>query len=526
MNNILYYSFQFIFLLTPFYFFSQIQILPIKKINIIKSDVIQKNPKIFNGNIFLSGHVELECENMKLFADTILLNELKNTIEARSNVKIYLKNGLFFFCKKSIYNINNKIALAEGNVIISSHNRIIYTEKFYYNKKTNKGKFKEWGAIKDIDTGNLISSKIAIFNFTKKKYLFKIGIKIINNDYLIESTKIIINNNSKRFDFFGPTFIKDLNRLSNYIYTENGYHDFKKQEFFFNKKSKIYYDGKIIQGNYIYYNENKKNGKILGNVLIVDNSEKIILKSGKMTFSLSKDSISLTQNPYGIKILNKDSLYFSCENLISIKENKDIKKSKNIIKAFKNVKFFKSNIQGICDSIKIDQNSGIFEFYQNPIFWSGDHQITSDTIFMYMNLKTDKLDSICFYNNAFWINKINLLFNDEFNQIKGSKLKFIFNENNFYTILVEGNAQSIIYFYEKNKTNINNNLNINESHCGSILIKFNQKIKSISCKDNGYSRVFNYNFFTKKEYYFSNFIWIDKKRLKKGTDIIKKISNK
>ncbi len=75
------------------------------------------------------------------------------------------------------------------------------------------------------------------------------------------------------------------------------------------------------------------------------------------------------------------------------------------IRSYYNVKFFKLDLQGKCDSLFSDQSKGITKMYVDPILWSDKSQITGDSIKLLSNQETNKLDSLKILGNSFIIQK-------------------------------------------------------------------------------------------------------------------------
>ena len=160
-----------------------------------------------------------------------------------------------------------------------------------------------------------------------------------------------------------------------------------------------------------------------------------------------KDSLFIVDRAVAITIIDKDSMFVHGDTLLvtGIPE-------KRIIRTFNNVKIFKSDLQGKCDSIHTDQKTGLTRMYKNPVIWSDQNQITGDTIYLKSNVETEKLDSLKVFNKAFIVSKDSLSEND-FNQIKGRNMFGKFEQNKLRTLLVKGNAESI-YYNRNEETNI------------------------------------------------------------------------
>jgi lipopolysaccharide export system protein LptA len=112
-----------------------------------------------------------------------------------------------------------------------------------------------------------------------------------------------------------------------------------------------------------------------------------------------------------------------------------------VIKAFHNVKVFKTDMQAKADSLFYTSADSTLRWFKNPIIWSQGSQQTGDTI--YLQLRNKKINSVQVIQNAFSVNveKDSL----KFNQIKGKILTGFFKEGNLNSLYVDGNAESVYF---------------------------------------------------------------------------------
>ena len=139
-------------------------------------------------------------------------------------------------------------------------------------------------------------------------------------------------------------------------------------------------------------------------------------------------------------------LIIHADTLIALGEEK-----KRRIKAFYDVRIFKSDIRGKSDSLIYNEENGVIKLFKkplslkqirsftksqknkkNPILWFGQNQMSGDTIFLISNVLTRKLDSLKITGNVMVIEKDSLS-NDGFNQIKGVYLMEYFQKVNLET---------------------------------------------------------------------------------------------
>jgi len=114
------------------------------------------------------------------------------------------------------------------------------------------------------------------------------------------------------------------------------------------------------------------------------------------------------------------------------------------IKAYHNVKVFKSNLQARADSLFYTSADSTLRWFQNPIMWAEGTQQTGDTI--YLQLRNKKLNSVQVLQNGFTVN----VYKDStnFNQIKGKLMTGFFKEGKLDKMYVDGNSESV-YFSKK-----------------------------------------------------------------------------
>jgi lipopolysaccharide export system protein LptA len=117
-----------------------------------------------------------------------------------------------------------------------------------------------------------------------------------------------------------------------------------------------------------------------------------------------------------------------------------------IIKAYHNVRVYKSNLQAKSDSLFYTSADSTLRWYNNPIMWGEGSQQTGDTI--YLQIKNSKLSAVEVLQTAFSVNveKDSL----HFNQIKGKKMTGFFKDGKVNSMYVDGNAESV-YFTKDEK---------------------------------------------------------------------------
>ncbi|MBK1897811.1 OstA-like protein [Chryseobacterium paridis] len=499
------------------------QARPEDKIKIIHADFVKKDPAKYDGNQYLEGNVKIENQGSILTADEVVLYSEENFAKAIGNTRLQNTDGSVITAGEMEYDGNTQKGVARKNVVLTDPKQTIRTDILYYDKLANLAYFNTGGTISDGQ--NVMYTKSATYFLDTKLIDFVGNVKIDTPDYVIEGPNIKQNQNTKVAEFFGPTTITNRVNPKNYIYTERGTYKMNSKEAYLNKNSRIHYNDKILTGDDMYFNQLTGFGTATGNVKLDDPKEKRYVIGGYGEIFQKKDSSMITKGPYAVKILEKDSIYFAAEKIVSYQkpDETDVTKKKSFLRAFRKGRFYKSNAQGRADSIAFNETDGIMHMYTAPILWSGEKQVTGDKIEAYFNTTTEDLDSLKVIGNAFAISKVDSLnLKDEFNQVKGKLMTVYYEKSEVRETKVIGNAQSISYADDFNeKTKQNERIGITLTSCGIIDAMFeNRVLQIVSCNIGANSDTYPMSKIEPARRKFADFNWNTKDRIRKWQDIL------
>ncbi|QRA43308.1 OstA-like protein [Chryseobacterium cucumeris] len=499
------------------------QVRPEDKVKIIHADEIKKDPEKYDGNQYFTGHVQIEHQGSILTADEVVLYNEENFVKAIGNTRLQNTDGSVITAGEMEYDANTQKGVARKNVVLTDPKQTIKTDILYYDRLANQAYFNTGGTISDGQ--NVTYAKVGTYFLNTRVVDLTGNVKIETPQYTIEGPNIKQNQNTKIADFNGPTTITSKTNPRNRIYTERGTYKMDSKEAYLTKNSRIFYNEKILTGDDMYYNQISGFGKATGNVTLDDPKEKRYIKGGYGEIFEKKDSAMMTKSPYAVKVMEKDSIYFAAEKIISYQrpDSLDIKVKKSYLRAFKKARIYKSNAQGRADSIAFNETDGIMHMYTNPILWSGEKQVTGDKVEAYFNTKTEDIDSLKVIGNAFAISKVDSLnLKDEFNQVKGKFMTVYYEKNAIKEARVVGNAQSIVYVDDTDQeTKKPERIGITLSTCGIIGALFEERaLQIISCSIGAVSDTYPMSMIEPSKRKFPDFNWNTKDRIRKWQDIL------
>ncbi|WP_426481802.1 OstA-like protein [Chryseobacterium sp. R2ACT005] len=499
------------------------QMRPEDKVKIIHADEIKKDPEKYDGNQYFTGHVQIEHQGSILTADEVVLYNEENFVKAIGNTRLQNTDGSVITAGEMEYDANTQKGVARKNVVLTDPKQTIKTDILYYDRLANQAYFNTGGTISDGQ--NVTYAKVGTYFLNTRVVDLTGNVKIETPQYIIEGPNIKQNQNTKIADFNGPTTITSKTNPRNRIYTERGTYKMDSKEAYLTKNSRIFYNEKILTGDDMYYNQISGFGKATGNVTLDDPNERRYIKGGYGEIFEKKDSAMMTKNPYAVKVMEKDSIYFAAEKIISYQrpDSLDIKVKKSYLRAFKKARIYKSNAQGRADSIAFNETDGVMHMYTSPILWSGEKQVTGDKVEAYFNTKTEDIDSLKVIGNAFAISKVDsLTLKDEFNQVKGKFMTVYYEKNDIKEARVVGNAQSIVYVDDTDQeTKKPERIGITLSTCGIIGALFEERaLQIISCSIGANSDTYPMSKIEPARRKFPDFNWNTKDRIRKWQDIL------
>lgn len=422
------------------------------KINVEYSDFADINQTEIPDALLLRGNVKVSHDGVIFTCNKAYFFQKENYIKAFGDVQMVQGDTLFLNSKYAEYNGQVKQAYATGNVVMKSPESTLVTDTINFDRNTQQAFYNSNGVITNRD--NTLKSKSGRYYASEKRFQFLTTVTLTNPKYTIKSDHLDYYTGTGYSYLLGPSTITSK---ENNIYTENGFYDTKKNFARLKKKSYITYKDRLIEGDSLYYDRNREYASATNNVKITDTINKGIVKGHFAevfrNLKTEKDSVIITKRAVAITLVEKDSMYIHGKKMIITG-----KSGSRIIRAYNNVRFYKTDMSGKCDSIHSDQKTGITQLIGRPVLWNYENQMTGDLMHLIGNNKTQKLDSLKVLNNAFIISKDSL--GTGYNQVKGQNLYGKFKDNNLYDVDLVKNTEVVYYMRNDQNDLIGINKNV------------------------------------------------------------------
>lgn len=413
------------------------------KIVIEHTDFTDRNQIEIPGAIVFTGNVEVWHDGVKIKCNKAYHYESENYIKLFGNVNINQGDTIFMDSRYAEYNGEKKFAYASGGVNMRSPDMRLVTDTVYFDRNIQEAYYNSSGTIYSGE--NTLKSRQGRYYMTQKKYQFLTAVTLTNPQYVMKSNHLDYYTNSGHSYVFGPTTITGK---KDFIYTEKGFYDTKKNLATLLTNSYIKYDTQIIRGDSMHYDRKREFSSATDNVRVTDTVNKFLVTGHYAELYKAKDSIFITKHALAVTQVENDSVYSHAKRMVVTG-----KPGSRIIRGYTDARFYKTDMSGKCDSIHSNEVTGLTQLIKRPVVWNGESQVTGDVIHLISENKTQQLDSIKVLINAFIIQQDTIWSyknptKPRYSQIKGKNLYGKFLDNKLYEIDLIGNTEKVYYMYD------------------------------------------------------------------------------
>lgn len=430
-----------------------------KQINIVHGANFTKDETNFPGASIFSKdtqQVQFEHEGANLWCDIAIFYQKENRLEGRGNIRLQQGDSVQMVSGRIDYNGNTKLAKAFKDVTLTNISMTLKTDTLHLDRSKQEAYYDSFGTI--VDSVNTITSNKGRYYITPKKYQLLDSVNIQNPDYNLVSERLDYYTTSKNAYMYGPSTITGEDYI---MYCERGFYDSKIERGYGIKNTRIDYNNRIIIGDSLFFDKATEFASATNNIKITDTVNNSVIRAHYAEVFKAKDSVFATKRAVSISLVEKDSLYMHGDIIMATG-----KPEERIVRAFKDARFYKTDLSGKCDSIHFEQKTGVTQLITNPIIWNGENQMTGDSIHLLSNLETEQLDSLKVIENSFIIS-LDSIGKTGYNQAKGKNLFGKFVENELRIVDLVQNAEVIYYAYnDKNEF-----IGINYTICSKINIE-------------------------------------------------------
>lgn len=454
--------------------------------------------KVIGPATFLHNDTYLKC-------DSALWNVNTNIIDAVGNVEIIQENTMLTSDSLK-YDIPASLAMFRGGLVelFDKEGNILNTNFLNYNTRDSIATFYFGASLKSND-GKIMESDNGAYFSARKMFSFEDNVQIFTDSVLISSSKVDYFTETDVVVFNDNTVAW---RNDNLLFANSGNFNRRQDIFTFDKDGYVFTRDQELWADLLQYYRSTGNADLYNNVQILDTVQSAICLADKVLYRPAENRIELSEHPavgmYFVENDVKDTLFLAADTILyRIKKMYEVdsaaielaqerirlsdvdpiarhdeerkmagKKKQETVKeqlqdtlaialtdsvavvkdtsevafidAFHNVRFHRSDLQGLCDSLVYTGLDSMARFYGTPVMWYNRiNQFTSDSI--QGVLKNRQLSKVNLLTNAFIAIQEDTV---HYNQIKATEMMAFFSNNELYRFDALGGVSAIFYMEE------------------------------------------------------------------------------
>lgn len=394
----------------------------------------------------LTGNVQFRRGGMYMYCDSAHFYDKTGSMTAFGNVHMEQGDTLFVYAAELDYDGPGEMAVFYGDnyepVRLINRDVELTTDVFHYDFQRNLGYYDVGGVLTDAE--NRLSSIYGEYQPDTKNAEFRVDVELkdqAEKKFRLTTERLLYNTETRIARIVSPSVIVTDSAT---VYSSNGiYNTDSSKVDLYDRSLVVTPRGSTLTADSLFYDTDTSFGEGFGNVVITDSLRKSALE-GDYGFLYEKiDSGMVIGRARALEYSRGDTLYMHGDTIRGYL----LPDSTHIVSAYPNVRFWRVDMQGICDTLNILERDSIMYMHHHPVVWSGARQIFGNLIKVHFNDSTADWAQLPDY--GFVAEHIEDYF---FNQLTGREMLAGFVNGDLRQLDVKGNVEAIFLPQENDST--------------------------------------------------------------------------
>lgn len=409
--------------------------------------------------VFTKGPMIMKCDSAHYFPDS-------ESLDAFGNVSMEQGDTLFVYGDILNYHGPTEVATlyADPGKKVELINRDVKleTDIFVYDLAVERGYYEVGGRLSD--PSNTLTSQFGEYWPSTKAANFYTDVHLNSRD-----SKDTLDIFSDTLYYNTETHIAELQSPSRVInsrgtiYTTLGVYDTDSSRATLYERSTIVTSqNQHLTADTIYYDRTAGFGEAWGNMVMTDSAHSVELHGQYGYYDELADSAFVTGRAMVAEYSGEDTLFLhgryieTFRRIDSIQIKADTLRgieagvrldTTHVAVAYPRVRFYRSDMQGICDSMRFTEADTILRMFINPVVWNEDQQIFGNIIELHLNDSTMEWAKLP--EQAFAAQHIE---GEHYNQLSGKEMLATFENGEMRRLDINGSVEIIMYPEENDST--------------------------------------------------------------------------
>lgn len=455
-------------------------------------------------------------DGMVFYADSALLNQVRNDLTAFGHIKIVISDTTFIFGDQLYYDGESRVLdIWDDTVRLVDGATTLKSDHLIYDRMSSIASYDTWGITTNKD--KRLVSDVGFYNADFKSFDIYSNVVLTDSNSRIITDTLLYSLKTHRADFWSPTWVFTDSAT---IYSENGFYNTELRFANSYRSSQVRHLQKSIVSDTLIYYEETEFGQAMGNVTIYDSVNEIISTSRYAETRQANQSSFVTDSAL-VRFIHRseddstavpDTLYLHADSIFVVNDS-----SRNLqsVIAYRHVKVFRKDAQAMSDSIFYSAPDSVLQMFYSPVIWYADYQATADTIVVTHDTAGAK--EARFNYNCFFVEKLDP---EKYNQIKGRNTIVYFIKGEPFYADILGNAEMVYHIIDEDDRGGRYLIGVNVGKGSDMRIYFVDRApdRVVTMGDPDMD-TYPIDKLEREKRYLTNFKWYDKQRPKKPMDV-------
>lgn len=395
--------------------------------------------------------------NTLIEGDSIVLNKRSGIAEVFGHVHISDADTVHTYSSYLKYLGQERVAYLKRDVRLTDGKATLTTQDLEYQLNTGIAHYRNGGTV--VNGSTILKSREATYFSDTKDVIFRQQVDLKDPQYDMTSDSLRYNTAFRTVYFIAPTRVRSDR---NTIQTRSGTYNMQTGEAVFLDRTVLKDSTRTISGNNIALDETSGLVQIEGGGKVVDSAQQVIILGDQILIDRKKGNLLATRKPVMILYRDQDSTFITADTLYSgtlardsasLSANTSADRdslsaptttdSIRYFLGYHHVKIFHDSLQAVADSLHFSTLDSVFRLFGQPVCWSGQTQLSADTMHLYTRNQKPLLAHLFYHALAAERTREGF-----FHQLSGRTMKWYFIDGNIDLIRARGNPAESVYYLQ------------------------------------------------------------------------------
>lgn len=479
-----------------------------EQIHLIHTDILYKNWQDPRADI-LVGHVRLFHDGVYLDCDSARFYKEENSFDAYGHVKMVQGDTVTLTGDTLTYDGFEMKARARGNCVLIDKKTRLESDNLDYDRVYNVGMYLYGGTLYDGD--NVLVSDWGQLTTTTHEAFFTDNVVLTNPQFKLVTDTLYYYTDTKIARIVTPSNITTDD--GTFIYGIKGDYATDTGEAFLLNRSYIIKDMRRVEGDSLHTDKNTGFSEVFGNAIITDEENDCMITGNYCSYDDNTGTAVATDSAVAYEYSQPpDTLFLHADTLKMFTYNINTDSVYRDMHAYHHVRFFRNDVQGVCDSMVTHELDSCTYMYGQPILWNEEQQLFGEEIRIYNNDST--IDWIHVIDQATTIEQVDSI---SYNQVESKEMFCYFVNGQIDHNVAKGNV-FVDYFMNEDD---GNRIGMNYSESTELIIYMKDKKVQKIWMPAATGTVYPELMIPAEKRYLSRFAWFDYIRPTDRYDIFK-----